>query len=111
MASPQLPGTSPDWMPRGACRQEDPELFCPIAAAGPALAQVTGAKAVCFRCAVRTACLSYALATLQAGIWGGTTQAERHAIRQRSRYPALSRSPGPGNSLVPATYRDNNPGR
>ena len=54
------------WMPRGACRGEDPELFFPIAAVGPALAQVFTAKAVCFGCAVRTACLSYALTTGQA---------------------------------------------
>ena len=95
MSSSLLPGTSPDWMPRGACQREDPELFFPIAAAGPALAQITAAKAVCFRCAVRAARLSYALVTLQAGIWGGTTQEERQAIRRRSGHAAPRRQPGP----------------
>ena len=82
MPSSQFPGSSPSWMPGGACQGEDPELFFPIAATGPALAQVIAAKAVCFRCAVRAACLAYALATRQAGIWGGTTQEERHAMRR-----------------------------
>jgi WhiB family redox-sensing transcriptional regulator len=86
MPSSQLFGSSPGWMPASACQGEDPELFFPIAATGPALAQVIAAKAVCFRCAVRAACLAYALATGQAGIWGGTTQEERHAMR---RPPAL----------------------
>jgi WhiB family redox-sensing transcriptional regulator len=85
MQPSQFSGTSPGWMPRGACQGQDPELFFPIAATGPALAQVIAAKAVCFRCAVRAACLSYALATGQAGIWGGTTQEERHALRRSAR--------------------------
>jgi WhiB family transcriptional regulator, redox-sensing transcriptional regulator len=81
-------GGSPGWMPRGACRGEDPELFFPITAIGPALAQILAAKTVCFRCAVRAACLSYALATRQSGIWGGTTQEERDAIQRSSGFPA-----------------------
>jgi WhiB family redox-sensing transcriptional regulator len=80
MPSSQFSGSSPGWMPRGACQGEDPDLFFPIAAAGPALGQVVAAKAVCFRCAVRAACLAYALATGQAGIWGGTTQEERQSM-------------------------------
>jgi WhiB family redox-sensing transcriptional regulator len=84
MPSSHSSGTSPGWMPWSACQGEDPDLFFPSAAAGPALAQVVAAKAVCFRCAVRAACLAYALATGQAGIWGGTTQAERHAMPRAS---------------------------
>jgi WhiB family redox-sensing transcriptional regulator len=67
------------WMLRGACRTEDPELFFPISAAGPGLAQVSSAKAVCGRCPVRANCLSYALITRPDGIWGGTTREERWA--------------------------------
>ena len=67
------------WMVRGACRSEDPELFFPISAAGPALAQVSSAKAVCGRCLVQPDCLSYALITRPDGIWGGTTREERWA--------------------------------
>ncbi len=71
------------WMLRGACRSEDPELFFPIAAAGPALAQVSSAKAVCGRCPVQANCLSYALVTVQNdGIWGGTTTEERWPARR-----------------------------
>jgi WhiB family transcriptional regulator, redox-sensing transcriptional regulator len=68
---------SPGWMSHGACRSEDPELFFPVAVAGPALAQVRSAKAVCGRCPVQANCLSYALVTGQDGIWGGTTREER----------------------------------
>jgi WhiB family redox-sensing transcriptional regulator len=83
-------------MPQGACQGEDPELFFPVADSGAGRAQVIAAKAVCFRCAVRAACLSYALATGQAGIWGGTTQDERQAMRRSSAFPARAnyRSPG-----------------
>jgi len=49
----------------------------PIVAAGPALAQVSSAKAVCGRCPVQPNCLSYALITRPDGIWGGTTKEER----------------------------------
>ena len=44
MSSSEFSGSSPGWMPRGACRGEDPELFFPVAAAGPALAQVIRRK-------------------------------------------------------------------
>lgn len=91
MPSSDFAVASPGWMPWGACRDEDPELFFPITAVGPALAQVFAAKAVCFQCSVRAACLSYALATGQAGIWGGTTQEERHAMRRPSGRPAHRR--------------------
>jgi len=67
------------WMLRGACRSEDPELFFPIAAAGPGLAQIRLAKAVCGRCPVQADCLSYALITRPDRIWGGTTTEERWA--------------------------------
>jgi len=71
------------WMPLGACQREDPELFFPISAKGPALDQISAAKAVCRRCAVRPACLSFGLETRQEGIWGGTTSEERSAMRDR----------------------------
>ena len=73
------------WMSRGACQAEDPELFFPIAAQGPAVSQVSAARAVCQRCAVAALCLAYALQTGQAGIWGGTTQEERRAMTERYR--------------------------
>jgi WhiB family transcriptional regulator, redox-sensing transcriptional regulator len=86
MPSSDSAGASPGWVPRGACHGEDPELFSPSAAVGPALRQISAAKAVCGRCTVRAACLSHALALRPDGIWGGTTQEERHVIRQASSY-------------------------
>lgn len=72
-----------DWMAQAACRDEDPELFFPIGATGPAVAQVAEAKAVCNRCPVREICLSYALTTGQdAGVWGGLSEEERRALRR-----------------------------
>jgi WhiB family transcriptional regulator, redox-sensing transcriptional regulator len=68
------------WISQEACRDEDPEIFFPISARGPALAQVSFAKAVCRRCAVNAACLSFGLETSQEGIWGGTTREERRAM-------------------------------
>jgi WhiB family transcriptional regulator, redox-sensing transcriptional regulator len=73
------------WMSRGACQTEDPELFFPIAATGPARDQMSAAKAVCGRCSVQQVCLAYAVGTAQDGIWGGTTRDERRALHVRSR--------------------------
>jgi WhiB family redox-sensing transcriptional regulator len=74
---------SSGWMSWGACQGQDPEFFFPIAADGPAVQQISAAKAVCGRCAVRVMCLSYALCSAQDGIWGGTTGEERRAVRER----------------------------
>jgi WhiB family transcriptional regulator, redox-sensing transcriptional regulator len=75
--TPAPPAGHASWMLRGACRGEDPELFFPISSAGPSLAQVSSAKAVCARCPVRVNCLTYALIVRPEGIWGGTTREER----------------------------------
>jgi WhiB family redox-sensing transcriptional regulator len=73
-----------EWWSHAACQYSDPDLFFPIATSGPALEQVSGAKAVCARCPVRADCLRYALAAgpLQ-GIWGGLNEEERRLLRQR----------------------------
>ena len=59
------------------------------AAQGPALHEIDAAKAVCGQCAVRLLCLSYALQTRQAGIWGGTTWEERSATREPAGWRAF----------------------
>jgi WhiB family transcriptional regulator, redox-sensing transcriptional regulator len=107
MPPSELSGSSPGWMPRSACQGEDPELFFPLAATGPALAQVIAAKAVCFRCAVRAACLAYALATGQAGIWGGTTQEERRAMRRSADFPAREHASYLGAKRAATDHRSN----
>ncbi len=72
-----------DWLSDGSCRDEDPELFFPISSAGPAVRQILAAKAVCDRCAVRQECLRFALEDAHShGVWGGTTEDERKAIRR-----------------------------
>ena len=73
-----------DWRHQALCRDEVPELFFPIGTTGPAAAQVDEAKAVCRRCDVRTECLQWALETGQdAGVWGGTSEDERRALKRR----------------------------
>jgi WhiB family transcriptional regulator, redox-sensing transcriptional regulator len=80
------------WMLHGACRQADPELFFPVATRETAGRQIESAKAVCAPCPVRADCLSYALEVKAEGIWGGTTQQERHGGRRyygrRARFAA-----------------------
>ena len=71
------------WRRRAACRGEDPELFFPVGSAGPALAQIAGAKKICARCPVLRACLMFAMAAGQEyGIWGGLTEDERRQLRR-----------------------------
>ena len=73
-----------DWRHAAECRESDPELFFPVGTSGPALLQITEAKAVCGRCPVRAECLDWALRTGQdAGIWGGMSEDERRALRRR----------------------------
>ncbi|MBV9142306.1 MAG: WhiB family transcriptional regulator [Pseudonocardiales bacterium] len=74
-----------DWRHRAACRDEDPELFFPVGTSGPALLQITEAKAVCRRCPVSAECLNWALASGQdAGVWGGMSEDERRALKRRN---------------------------
>ena len=82
-----------EWWSRAACSTTDPELFFPIAPAGPAIRQVAQAKAICARCEIRQACLGYALdAGPIQGVWGGTTEHERRLLRQRGRRARLRRA-------------------
>lgn len=70
------------WWELAACQTVDPELFFPVTESGPATTQVARAKAVCARCRVRQQCLDYAMASRSVdGIWGGTSEAERHVLR------------------------------
>ena len=73
-----------DWRDYSACRDTDPDLFFPVGTTGPAIEQIETAKAVCRSCDVRRACLEYALVTNQdSGIWGGTSEEERRALRRQ----------------------------
>ena len=75
--------TRGQWRSVAACRSADPDLFFPISDSGPALEQAVEAKAICATCPVRRECLAFALRTKQVhGIWGGTTEHERTAVRR-----------------------------
>jgi WhiB family redox-sensing transcriptional regulator len=80
-----------EWVHRARCKDEDPELFFPIGTTGPAAIQAEMAKAVCARCDVRELCLEWALATGQdSGVWGGTSEEERRALRRARRRGQLA---------------------
>ena len=72
-----------DWRDDAACLHADPDLFFPVGTAGPALDQIDEAKRICRDCPVREPCLAWALeAGAATGIWGGTTDDERRALRR-----------------------------
>jgi WhiB family redox-sensing transcriptional regulator len=74
-----------DWRDDAACLHANPDLFFPVGTAGPALRQVDRAKRICGTCPVRTPCLAWALDQgILSGVWGGTTEEERRAIRRAS---------------------------
>jgi WhiB family redox-sensing transcriptional regulator len=78
--------TAMDWRHGAACRDIDPEIFFPIGATGPALAQIQAAQAICGTCNVQKDCLEWALETGQdAGIWGGMTEDDRREMRRGAR--------------------------
>ncbi|WP_328921161.1 WhiB family transcriptional regulator [Streptomyces sp. NBC_00208] len=75
-----------NWRMQAACRDEDPDLFFPIGSTGPALVQTEEAKAVCDGCPVREPCLEWAMEHGQdSGVWGGLGEAERRALKRRTR--------------------------
>lgn len=79
---PALKPSEPDdrwWVPLGACRGLDPDLFFPeIGAARPVEALST-----CAVCEVREACLEWAMVhNERSGVWGGKTTDERRKHRR-----------------------------
>jgi WhiB family transcriptional regulator, redox-sensing transcriptional regulator len=83
-----------DWLFRGACADEDPELFFPIGSSAPAQRQIELAKEVCRRCDVVDACLEWAVQSGQdAGVWGGRSENERRLLRRRRARSLTRRSP------------------
>jgi WhiB family redox-sensing transcriptional regulator len=70
------------WRDHAACRHLDPDLFFPVSTSDASLPQIETARRVCERCPVLTACLRWALDAGQvSGIWGGTTEEQRRAMR------------------------------
>jgi WhiB family redox-sensing transcriptional regulator len=72
------------WRERAACLDENPELFFPIGNADPAFHQIEQARVVCRRCEVVQTCLSWANSRQDAGVWGGLSEDERHALKRQN---------------------------
>jgi WhiB family transcriptional regulator, redox-sensing transcriptional regulator len=64
------------------CQQPDadPEWWFPV---GTVPAVVAASKALCRPCPVKAACADYAVTHHMAGIWGGTDEDDRGALRRR----------------------------
>lgn len=76
--------TAPGWRDRSACAGADPDLFFPLTPADQ-----TAAKAICHRCPVATACLTFAYNHPgTTGVWGGTTENDRANYRRQVRRAA-----------------------
>ena len=66
------------WRADAACKGINPNFFYP-----QDRTSTEAAKTFCRGCAVREACLAYALAHHEGlGVWGGTTERERVRIRK-----------------------------
>lgn len=78
--------TDPRWRDDAACRNTNPDLFFPEAGANE---DGRAAKAICAVCPVIDPCREYAVTltgvSRTSGIWGGTTEHERVAIRRARR--------------------------
>ena len=82
------------WAKR-ACDGENAEIFYPKYGGG-APEQRRKAKAICFGCQVREACLEDALDRQEPhGIWGGMDPAERRRLRPKPRSTRRGRPPKP----------------
>lgn len=91
------------------CSTVDPDSFFPLdnflenstsSTKDITYANERAAKAVCEECPLKLPCALYAIQTNPQGIWGGTTESERMAIR-RGRGVKLQKSLG----LVPTKRR------
>jgi WhiB family transcriptional regulator, redox-sensing transcriptional regulator len=65
----------------GSCQGKPVNWFYPEPRTRSITKEVRSALLCCKGCKVRTECLEYALKWEMYGIWGGTTEKERHHIR------------------------------
>ena len=71
-----------EWQDKALCAEVDPEIFYPEKGGS-----TRDPKRVCAMCEVRESCLDYALTHEDAGrfgIWGGTSERERRALRRQA---------------------------
>ncbi|MEI7632585.1 MAG: WhiB family transcriptional regulator [bacterium] len=69
-----------NWQQYAECSGLDTSLFFDSNKKGE-----QDAKLVCGQCAVRQACLEYAIENLEYGVWGGTTERERGRMKRNRR--------------------------
>jgi WhiB family redox-sensing transcriptional regulator len=84
--TPRLLEETPAWYSYAACRHPDidPDIFFPTRGCTPT--QINVAKRICYGCPARDECLAYAMSNRESfGIWGGTSERERRAIRAANR--------------------------
>lgn len=70
------------WYDTALCREVDPDFFFPVGDGPLTQSQTAHARGVCSECPVIAECLAFALSHLPEGIAGGTTPAERVALRR-----------------------------
>lgn len=68
------------WMDRAACAGMNLTAFYPLGDRNAVSAEAADA---CDVCIVQPQCLRYALDNGESGIWGGTTEEDRRALRRR----------------------------
>lgn len=72
-----------------SCAQVDPEMFFPVESetinnrTQAVYRNLAEAKEICRSCPLIVDCLAYALKNGEIGIWGGTTEDQRVALRRR----------------------------
>jgi WhiB family redox-sensing transcriptional regulator len=72
-----------DWRDYATCRDLDADFFFPVGTIGPAQRQIDEAKRICRACPAQAACLAWAMDQgITSGVWGGTTEDERRALRR-----------------------------
>lgn len=74
------------WKDQAACRDQDPLIYDTDDDPQP------HPQVRCGLCAVRPACLTYALNGQESGTWGGFSRKERERIQSRIRYKRKLRS-------------------
>lgn len=94
----------PDWYRNAACRNTNSDQFTPVIETSVTLAKIK--KEFCDICPVRERCLQFAIISGDRGYWGGTSTAERTAmrrVRSRSKCPITTcRAPDP---VILGTYQ------
>lgn len=71
----------PNWYEKAHCRGRRTEDFYPDFTTAPVPADI---QRLCDTCPVQGECLTRALTHGEAGIWGGTTEAQRKAILSKN---------------------------